>query len=466
MGGEMWVESEGVPGKGSAFHFKLRARVAAPLTARPYLHALQPALNSKRVLIVDDNATNRQILALQTQAWGMIPVQTGSPVEALGWIARGDGFDIALLDLQMPEMDGKTLSCEIRRTHDARQLPIIILSSLGQRDPDLDSIDLAAYLTKPVKPSHLYDALGAVFAPGTTEAAAEQKDESEFDAGMGRRHPLSILLAEDNAVNQKVALLILERLGYRADVAGNGVEVLEAVRRQQYDLVLMDVQMPEMDGLEATRAVLAEFGGGQRPRIVAMTANAMKEDRDACLAAGMDDYITKPIQLAELIAALNKCRARVVGGTGPRADEAALPPEAGPSPDVAVKSVQPAPFQAAAPVLDPAALTQLRATLGSQADAMLPVLIASFCKDAPRLIGEARRGCRAAQPADVRRAAHSLKSTSATFGATALSALARELEGKAREEALEGADELLSRIETEYALVQAALEQCAKGAAR
>ena len=156
---------------------------------------------------------------------------------------------------------------------------------------------------------------------------------------MGKRHPLSILLAEDNSINQKVALLVLGRLGYRADVAANGLEALEAVRRQHYDVVLMDVQMPEMDGLEATQAIRREFADRSRPRIVATTANAMKEDRDACLAAGMDDYITKPIQFPELVAALNKCQARAPGeGDEERAAAAAaarpspkgdLPPQAG-----------------------------------------------------------------------------------------------------------------------------------------
>jgi CheY-like chemotaxis protein/HPt (histidine-containing phosphotransfer) domain-containing protein len=257
-------------------------------------------------------------------------------------------------------------------------------------------------------------------------------------------------------VNQKLALLVLERLGYRADVAANGIEALQALRRQHYDVVLMDVQMPEMDGLEATRAIGREFGAERRPRVVAMTANVMKEDRDECFAAGMDDFIAKPIQFTELMAALNRCQARAVAevSEGP----SPTPPHP-PLPGGERGGVVSAP---APPVLDLAALQRLRSTLGKQADALLPSLIDNFFKDAPKLIADAHRTLEQGQAADLRRAAHTLKSTSATFGAMALSGLARELEYKARDGALEGADGLLSRIEAEYAQAKAALETLRK----
>ena len=159
----MWVESEGIPGQGSAFHFTIRAEAAEPVAPRPYLQNVQPSLERKRVLIVDDNATNRRILSLQTKAWGMLPLDLASPRDALACIQRGDPFDVALLDFQMPEMDGITLAGEIRRTRDASQLPIVILSSLGQREARLDEVGLAAYLTKPIKASQLYDVLVGIF---------------------------------------------------------------------------------------------------------------------------------------------------------------------------------------------------------------------------------------------------------------------------------------------------------------
>ncbi len=525
MGGTMWVESparftspltlggnEGGPG--STFHFTIRAEVAQPLAPRPYLENIQPRLEGKRVLVVDDNATNRHILSLQTRAWGMLPQDTASPHEALAWIDHGDPFDVALLDLQMPEMDGTELAAEIRRLRPARELPLVILSSLGQKEGKAEDVELAAYLLKPIKPSQLYNVLVGIFGAEESVSATEEAAKPRFDTKMGRRHPLSILLAEDNAINQKLALLVLERLGYRADVAGNGIEVLQALRRQAYDVVLMDVQMPEMDGLEATRVIGHEFGAERRPRIVAMTANAMKEDRDECFAAGMEDFISKPIQFDELVAALNRCQARAVGEMheqpspaarpedekpalrpqgpkttpappsripseslpdpvpeirdgaglgqvredecGPSSREAALRPSS-PS-ETSKESGATAASEPAPPVLDPAALQRLRGTLGKQADAMLPGLIDSFFKDAPKLIADAQRSWEQGQATDLRRAAHTLKSGSATFGAMALSALARELEYKARDGALEGADELLTRIQAAFAEAKAALE--------
>jgi CheY-like chemotaxis protein len=187
-----------------------------------------------------------------------------------------------------------------------------MLSSLGQGEVEAEEIGFAAFLIKPVKSSQLYDALVGIFAQVEEEErdVATKVEPSPFDAHMGERLPLRILLAEDNAVNQKLALRLLERLGYRADVAANGLEVIEALRRQPYDVVLMDVQMPEMDGLEATRAICREWQRPHRPHIVAMTAGAMKEDREVCLAAGMDDYVSKPIRVEELTDALGKCRDR------------------------------------------------------------------------------------------------------------------------------------------------------------
>ncbi|MGB8648231.1 MAG: response regulator [Anaerolineae bacterium] len=308
MGGSMWVESEGVPGKGSAFHFTILGQVAPPPAVHAYLQGVQPHLDGKRVLIVDDNATNRRILILQTQSWGMVARDTGSPEEALKWVRKGDPFDIALLDYQMPDMDGAMLASEIRKLRTAHALPLIMLSSLGRRETDSESNDFAAFLLKPIKASQLYNSMVGIFGAEAEVTQRKGPEKSQFDAQLGQRHPLRLLLAEDNAVNQKLALRLLDRMGYRADIAGNGLEVLESLRRQPYDVVFMDVQMPEMDGLDATRAIWREWPREARPRIIAMTANAMQEDREQCLAAGMDDFVTKPIKVDELIAALMKCQ--------------------------------------------------------------------------------------------------------------------------------------------------------------
>ncbi|MDH4137667.1 MAG: response regulator, partial [Anaerolineae bacterium] len=305
MGGTMWVESK--VGRGSTFHFIIQAE-AAPAPMPVYLQEAQPDLTDKRVLIVDDNATNRRILNLHTQAWGMRPQETAYPAEALDWIRRGYPFDVALLDMQMPEMDGLMLAEEIHRVRDAQALPLVMLSSLGQRETDVRGNLFSACLTKPIKASQLYDLLMNIFAESRPAHEHKEAAKLQFDPQMGKRLPLHILLAEDNTVNQKLALRLLERMGYRADVAGNGLEAIESLRRQSYDVVLMDVQMPEMGGLEATRAICREWPRQQRPRIIAMTANVMKEDREVCLAAGMDDYIGKPVRVEELVSALRKCR--------------------------------------------------------------------------------------------------------------------------------------------------------------
>jgi CheY-like chemotaxis protein len=263
-------------------------------------------------------------------------------------------------------------------------------------------------------------------------------------------------VAEDNAINQQVALSFLERLGYRADVAANGLEVLMSLQRQPYDVVLMDVQMPEMDGLEATRRIrgmlVCELGAQAQPRIIAMTANAMKEDRDICLAAGMDDYISKPVQVEELVGALHRCRPhqpQAPQATPPSVEQSAL--------EVEVSTVQS--VEAVTPVvLDPQALERLQVTLGKKADDMLPRLIEDFYRDADRMLGQAKQAVEQEHAEDLRRAAHSLKSTSATFGALALSAIALDLEALARDGSFEGAADQIARAETEFAQARIALD--------
>ncbi|HSK65970.1 MAG TPA: response regulator, partial [Anaerolineales bacterium] len=309
MGGSMRAESAGI-GQGSSFIFTIRAepaRIPERRTSRD-LSGIQANLQDKCVLIVDDNPTNRRILSLQTGKWGMTPRETESPLEALSWVEKGEHFDLAILDLQMPGMDGIRLTREIRNVRGEKSLPIILLTSLGRREIGADDLDFAAYLTKPLKPSALYDALAGIFArndvsPTAQSESASQPGRSAIDTDLGRRHPLRILLAEDNAVNQKLALRILEQMGYRADVASNGIEAIQSIERQTYDVILMDVQMPEMDGLDATRHI-RRLADVSQPHIVAMTANALEGDREACLAAGMNDYVSKPIRVHELVQAL------------------------------------------------------------------------------------------------------------------------------------------------------------------
>ncbi len=312
MGGHIQVESEGVPGKGSTFTFSIRAepaKVPSKMSQKD-IQGLQAILHDKRLLIVDDNSTNSRILSLQTQKWGMTPRATGSPKQALEWLKEGDHFDLAILDMHMPEMDGVELARAIRKLPNGESIPLALLTSLGRREYHFEDANFITHLHKPLKPSQLFDALVSIFAASTPDKKTKPS-ELQFDRGVGRRHPLRILLAEDNLVNQKVALRILEQSGYRADIASNGLEVLESITRQPYDVILMDVQMPEMDGLETTRQILDRWPKKKdRPRIIAMTANAMQSDREICLSVGMDDYVAKPIRVPELMEALMKVKAR------------------------------------------------------------------------------------------------------------------------------------------------------------
>ncbi len=298
MGGTMWVESAG-PGTGSTFHFTIQCTPAElPEGARRDFIGEQPALKGKRILVVDDNATNRRILALQAAKWGMVAQDTETPDEALQML-QNNAYDLAIIDMHMPGMDGSTLAAKIREQ--GQTLPLVLFTSLGRREAT-DS-HFAATLAKPLRQSQLFDTLVTLLVSDAPRAAAPAA-KPRMDAGMAQRHPLRILLAEDNVVNQKLAMRLLLQMGYRADLASNGIEAIECVQRQTYDVVLMDVQMPEMDGLEASRRITAKWQPGERPRIVAMTANAMQGDREACLAAGMDDYVTKPIRVEALVQAL------------------------------------------------------------------------------------------------------------------------------------------------------------------
>ncbi|HEY3200881.1 MAG TPA: PAS domain S-box protein, partial [Actinomycetes bacterium] len=240
MGGTTWVESR--VGEGSSFHVTIHAE-QAPALAPNHEHGAPPQLHGRRVLIVDDNATNRHILVRQAESWGMLARDTASPTLALEWIRQGDPFDLAILDMQMPEMDGVTLAEEIRRYRDAREVPLVMLTSLGSWGELRRGVEFAASLTKPIRPSQLYDTLMSVFGATPVAVQAPAPREGPVER-LAERVPLRILVVEDNVVNQQLALLLLRKLGYRADVTADGLEALQALEHEPYDVVLMDVQMP------------------------------------------------------------------------------------------------------------------------------------------------------------------------------------------------------------------------------
>ncbi|MBI2942241.1 MAG: response regulator [Chloroflexi bacterium] len=455
MGGTMWVESE--PGKGSTFHFTVQTE-SVPGEALVYQQASHPKLVGRRLLVVDDNATNRRILTLMAESWGMRARDTASPADALQWIQQGDPFDVAILDHQMPEMDGVTLAAEIRRHREARLLPLVMLTSMDRQDATPATVEFAAFLSKPIKPSALFEVLLGIFSePGQPIVArvSERAASPDIDPAMARRLPRRILLVEDNAVNQQLALLLLEQLGYCADVAGNGREALEAVGRQPVDVVLMDVQMPEMDGLEASRRLCQQLPPDERPHIIAMTANAMAGDREVCLAAGMDDYISKPIRVDELVGALSRSR--------PRAVPVDMVAEPAPRVVTATETtVQPAEASALA-VLDAAALTRLRQMMSKAPPAALATLVDTFLSSAPKLLAAMETAIERNQAEELRRAAHTLKSNGASFGATTLANQCQELEALGKAGALQSAREKLARARAEFARVSAALTTVRQG---
>jgi signal transduction histidine kinase/CheY-like chemotaxis protein/HPt (histidine-containing phosphotransfer) domain-containing protein len=451
MGGSMWAES--VTGEGSTFHFTIQVG-PAPASPVDALDEIQPLLESKRVLVVDDNATNLRIVTLQTRSWGMMPVPTDSPIEALEWVERGDLFDIAVLDMQMPVMDGLELGRRIRASEGGRALPLVMLTSLGESEREARETGFDVFLHKPVKPSQLFNGLaGALAGRPVRVGAPHTAPVAEFDANMGRERPLTILLAEDNVTNQKLATRLLERMGYRADIAANGIEVLDALRRQPYDMVLMDMQMPEMDGLEATQRIRAQEGSSKRPFIVAMTANAMPGDREACLEAGMDDYVSKPIRVAKLVDALRRGH-EAIDAPGPGSTPPAVEPAPGPPPAVLYESGSSA--EPRDGPVDPAAVARLREMLGGQE--YLDELLEAFLEDAPALLEQLRLGLDEGDAELFARAAHSLKSNTAEFGATQMAGLCRELEEHGHAGALDGLGDQVTRVQVEYARVSEALQ--------
>jgi len=477
---------------GSTFYFT--TIVSASHCSLPLnLSNSQPELAGKRVLIVDDNATNRQILTLQAQSWGMVTRTSGSARLALEWLAAKEQFDLAVLDMQMPEMDGLTLAAHIRQYPDCEQLPLVMLTSMGRQEIDTLGwdVDFAAFLNKPIKQSQLYNVLINIFRESTTEVRVQPNRGTFLQSipVLAEQSPLRILLADDHLVNQKVALQILQRMGYRADVAGNGLEVIEALRRQPYDVVLMDVQMPEMDGLEASRLICQEWGDTDRPIVVAMTANAMQGDREECMAAGMDDYLSKPIEIEELVRVLSACKSRSNGECDRVPSMVSVNSNAeqlGGKSELEVRSTS------------RAALTNLTFTVHQQctiADAKpapsqftvegapeddnclsqkildglrdveaLDEVIEIYLETAPQLLLGISAAVNSAAPLDLRQAAHSLKSISGTLGAFRLFELCEELEVMARiglnanKPFSAKAGEVLEQVEAEYQRVETALK--------
>ncbi|HEY0358067.1 MAG TPA: PAS domain S-box protein, partial [Mycobacteriales bacterium] len=429
MGGNLEVTS--TVGQGSEFAFTVTLP-AAESNGATVVDPVAADLPGRSVLVVDDNPTNRRILRLQFEGWGMTCTDVATPAEGLELIADGHGFDLAVLDMTMPLMDGNELAGRLRTLPGGEALPLVLLTSVGGR-PAGDHF--TAYLTKPVKTAALRDIVARTLLP-------ERELQRPADTGPVAAAPntaLRVLLAEDNAVNQKVGQLMLARLGHRVDTVGNGREALEAVLRQPYDVVLMDIHMPEMDGLDATRRIRTEAPADRQPHIVAVTASALISDRDACAAAGMDDYLPKPVRrkdLADLLARLGR------RGSAP----AELPDE-----PITVPGGD-------APTIDPAALDGLLQQLGDAGRATRRAVLDSYLDQGAGWIGELVTAAHAGGHDIVARIAHTMRSSSEIVGARRLADLLRAAEeaGRTRTgDLVVGA----VAIEAEYHRVAAALRR-------
>ncbi|MEC4717671.1 response regulator [Noviherbaspirillum sp. CPCC 100848] len=425
MGGRMWVES--TVGSGSTFYFTITARASGSKLARSLLQDQSSALTGRHVLIVDDNSTNRRILIKQTLLWGMIPSAAASAAEALDLVRHGQAFDVGILDMSMPEMDGLGLALEIRKTRDPQSLPLIMLTSVACRPQDTRVADIgfAAFLNKPIKPGALFEVL--LHAMRLDLAAARPEQHPAAPGKLADTLPLNILVAEDNTINQKVVRQLLVHLGYRADVVANGVEALDALERQSYDVVLMDVQMPEMDGLEATRRLRQRFGGGG-PRVIAMTANAMPGDREKCLAAGMDDYVPKPVELDDVRAALM--------ATSPQA-------QAG-----AVGEI----------VIDRQRIDQLLELQDDDNPTIVADIIQLFINDSPRHLDAIANALAENDAKKVQATCHRFLSSIENLGAIRMRAPCMELERMGKEGTLDGSSGLLAELKKEFAVARRQLE--------
>jgi signal transduction histidine kinase/DNA-binding response OmpR family regulator len=424
MGGRIWLDSE--LGKGSTFHFIL------PFEARQTPTAEAPPrrstdLRGMRVLVVDDNAMNRRLLEEILRNWGMDPVLVDCGAAALAAMDRArreaKPFQLVLLDFQMPDLDGFTVAAEIHKRPDLDGSTIMMLSSVGQRGDAVRCRELgvAAYLTKPVRQSVLLDAIHAALSDVSVMATQTRALVTQHSIREENQRPLRVLLAEDNAVNRTLILHLLKKRGHLVFVAGNGREAVQSYDRDPIDVVLMDVQMPEMDGFEATAAIRErEAVSGRHMPIIALTAHAMTGDQERCLAAGMDYYLTKPVRPGELFATLEMAvRTAAPAGAEPSSS----------SSSGSVSSLSAMPTMVEPPDFD------AEAALATVADdhALLARMVEVFCQEAPSMLAAIYNSVEAGDAHALMRSAHRLKGSVGNFGVTRSFELARSLERMGRE---------------------------------
>jgi CheY-like chemotaxis protein/nitrogen-specific signal transduction histidine kinase/HPt (histidine-containing phosphotransfer) domain-containing protein len=434
LGGKIWVDSDA--GKGAIFHFTILAR-ASTSTVSPPWQGPQPKLAGKRLLLIEDNPTNRRIISMRGRNWGVSVDEAANATEGLRLLHESGPYDAVILDLQLPETDGMALASEIRQQPSGRLAPLLLLSSVRLRSDDTRPAEAAVsgYVHKPIRPAQLLEALCRAMS---IQLQREKKAPASpaLDPDLARRLPMRLLLADDNPINQKVGLSVLHKLGYRADLANNGLEVLKALEQKVYDLLFLDVQMPEMDGLEAARKICERWSPERRPAIIAMTGNALMGDREKCLAAGMDDYISKPVRISELQAALERWGPLKTAHTDTK---------------ILLRAKATAPEE----LLDPAVMTQLRSPSTPQAGAMLRQLIEQYLDGAPQRLNQLGENIQ--QPANLAAHAQTFKTASTEIGARRITKLCQKLEELGQTGNLDSAPAVLQELRAAFALTRTQL---------
>ena len=463
MGGEIGLVSE--VGRGSEFSFTVRlAKQAEPQRILVAVDEIRGA----HILVVDDNATNREVLSAQLRAWGARPEEVTDGPSALVALARardaGEPFAAAILDMQMPDMDGSDVARAIKADDSLKDIRLVLMTSVGRRGDarQMESVGFSAYLVKPARQSDLFDSLSTVLAQ-SPKSRVRQRIVTRHAIREMRRRAIRILLAEDNLTNQQVALGILRKLGLQADAVADGAEAVASLERVPYDLVLMDVQMPEMDGLEATRRI-RDPGSAVLHHgipIIAMTAHAMQGDRERCLEAGMDDYVTKPISPQALAEAIDRWLPRDAADPAPRVPATAAaadsPPAVQQASPAAAAGVEPSPAEGAVLVFDRAGL--MTRVMGDPA--LARIVADGFLKDVPRLIDILRDGLRSGDTQTAVRHAHSIKGASANVGGEALRGVAEAIELAVAAGDLDGANARLPDLEAAFHRLREAMRDVA-----
>ncbi|HEX7653084.1 MAG TPA: response regulator, partial [Verrucomicrobiae bacterium] len=434
MGGKMWAES--VPGEGSTFHFTVNV-TAAP-DSKPPAHTMKvPRLADLKILILDDNATARNVLFDQCRQWGMLPQAVEHSQQALDLLRRGTEFDLALIDLHLQGADGLAIASEIQKVPAAAMLPMVLLTPMGKRKSGSEEVRVvfAHAVHKPFKPAHLCAALErALLSPRPT---AKPPEPAKAATTLAESMPLRILLVDDNAINQKVAVRILQQLGYTPEVAGNGREALDMIDQKPFDFIFMDVMMPEMDGLEATRVLRKRQSAGTHPHytnriiICAMTAHAMTGDREKCIASGMDDYLAKPVRPKDVRDMLERWGGKLTQD----ATKPTVPATAGSSSE------------------PPVDMDRMNDLTDGNMDS-LRELVEMYLKQTSKQFDQMREAVQKSEAEVLRRVAHSCAGASATLGMTQLVPRLRDLERNGAAGNLTGVAAILDQAAAEYVRIQ------------